>query len=205
MGEFMKRWVCVCALVVGGGCTDVVDSTGGEPVGVGFDGFSTADIATADCGSALDGAPCDDGNPCTLEDRCEQGLCVGATSNPCDSEGPCNPGNCDPVQGCVYSQVEDGTPCALGCFGSALCEQGSCVAVADSAVVCPEPDDPCVDQLQCESSTGECTREIYALAGTACNTDDNWCSLESCDGQGACLDDQETQTCSAQTAADQCW
>ena len=204
IGIHARRGCLAFALLLSA-CTDATVQESSQDVGVMQDVVTTPDVEIANCGTADDGSPCDDGNPCTLDDRCEQGICTGGTNNPCNEEGACNPGSCDPALGCVYAPAEDGAPCAIACFGSASCEQGACVPEPSSAVVCPASDDPCVDQLQCEAATGTCTREIYSAEGTLCDTDDNWCHIEHCDGQGACIDQEESTSCTAQTAADQCW
>ena len=187
------------------GCSDAVVGGGEGDIGQTLDAVTAPDSTPPSCQGLDDGAACDDGNPCTLDDRCGSGVCAGSTSNPCDDEGPCRPGTCDPAEGCVYSTEVDDTPCSVACFGSATCQQGECVVDAESAVVCPRPDAPCVEKLQWEAATGACTREIYKSEGAPCDTDQNWCLLEACDGQGTCVDQQEQASCSAQTAADQCW
>lgn len=79
-------------------------------------------IHVAPAETCADGAACDDGDPCTVEDVCLAGACTGGDPRTCPprAEFPeCNPGACDPEQGCVTFTVEDGTGC--GVFG--YCER----------------------------------------------------------------------------------
>ena len=53
--------------------------------------------------------PCDDGNACTVEDRCDaNGWCAGDLRD-CDDGDPCTEDRCDPATGCEYTFV----PCAV--------------------------------------------------------------------------------------------
>jgi alpha-tubulin suppressor-like RCC1 family protein len=165
----------------------------------------TPDVPTGPCEGKPDGVACDDEDPCTLQDSCQAGTCVGGSNNPCDAEGGCRIGYCDSEVGCLYEDAADGTTCNVACFGEASCTAGACQADADSAVVCPDPDAPCVDQLGCDQTTGECTVEIYKPEGVSCDSDENVCSLESCDGQGACEATGETDDCAGETANNPCW
>jgi hypothetical protein len=68
--------------------------------------------------TCAEGAACEDGDPCTVEDVCVAGACTAGDPRVCPprAEFPeCNPGACDPEQGCVTFPVEDGTSC--GVFG----------------------------------------------------------------------------------------
>lgn len=45
---------------------------------------AACDAVTGDCVPAADGIACDDGNPCTVEDRCQSGECHGRPVRPDD-------------------------------------------------------------------------------------------------------------------------
>ena len=126
-----------------------------EDTSAGIDADPVTDAA---CEGEADGTPCDDGNMCTTDDACSAGQCVGGSNLVCDATDPCRTPGCDPEIGCYTTEVADGTPCSAGCFESASCQGGSCTVDPESAVVCPEPEEPCVDQLQCDPQTGACTR-----------------------------------------------
>ena len=125
---------------------------------------STADTSTADttvedtgpadpCDGKADGESCDDGDPCTLDDVCSAGACVGGSNDPCESDSTCQTGTCVPGEGCKYENADDGTECSVTCFEEATCIAGECKANADTAVVCASPEEagnPCLEELQCE-------------------------------------------------------
>ena len=76
----------------------------------------TADSCNAQQGCVHNAAPgaCDDGDPCTLQDSCQEGACAGTpkpcTSEPCVTEPVCLSGQCvpDPVQWLVGHKVFGG-------------------------------------------------------------------------------------------------
>ena len=86
-----------------------------------------------------DGAPCDDGNACTLLDGCEAGSCLGGNLKTCSAADSCHePGACDAVTGaCSAGQAKpDGTSCddANQCNGRERCSAGACVASAPPTI-----------------------------------------------------------------------
>lgn len=111
-----------------------------------------------DCEYAIadDGAECDDGDACTLDDECFGGSCYGEPMEclppgECQEEGFCSKGEC------VYPPVSDGTPCndTLECTVMDACEGGLCAGT----VTCEfPPAATCADAitvLACEAP-GEC-------------------------------------------------
>jgi cysteine-rich repeat protein len=60
-----------------------------------------------------DGTRCDDGNQCTIADRCGAGACVGGPPPFCDDDDPCTTDACETVDGCVHPPVTG--------FDSVLC------------------------------------------------------------------------------------
>lgn len=57
-----------------------------------------------------DTLPCDDGDPCSLDDRCSSGLCVG-TQNSCSDSDPCTNDFCDNADGsCHHTPISGCTP-----------------------------------------------------------------------------------------------
>ena len=58
------------------------------------------------------GTPCDDGDVCTENDQCVDGICQG-TQKKCDDSDPCTDDSCDPLTGgCEYEpkSCDDGNP-----------------------------------------------------------------------------------------------
>ena len=122
------------------------------------------------------GTPCDDGDPCTINDVCVNGVCSG-TPKICDDGDPCTDDFCHPLTGeCKYAPkicddnnactddscnpitgecehtnnsafCDDGDPCTE----NDICQNGSCVGTPKDC----DDGDPCTDDF-CNSSTGEC-------------------------------------------------
>jgi hypothetical protein len=84
---------------------------------------------------------CDDGNACTRDDVCIQGVCVGRDHVECS--GAANQcklrGTCDPATGLCNKggNVADGTPCNDGdpCSRTSTCQGGQCVGT-DYVLTC---------------------------------------------------------------------
>jgi len=73
--------------------------------------------AGCDCRDRPDGAPCDDGNACTVDDACLGGACGGmpqgchgggCTGSPlaCDDGDACTEDACDPAAGCRHTPID---------------------------------------------------------------------------------------------------
>ena len=73
----------------------------------------------------LDAGECKDGDPCTVADHCQAGLCIG---NPvvCDDNNECTDDSCDGSGGCLFEQnsaaCDDGNPCTV----ADTCANGTC-------------------------------------------------------------------------------
>lgn len=50
------------------------------------------------------GIDCDDGDHCTREDTCDEGMCIGFVVN-CDDGELCTRDSCDPSVGCVHDEI----------------------------------------------------------------------------------------------------
>ncbi len=57
------------------------------------------------CTHAFNNAPCDDGDACTLVDRCEQGVCRGGEPVNCEDGDLCSVDSCDPRDGTCSSAL----------------------------------------------------------------------------------------------------
>ena len=87
--------------------------------------------STASCTCSLvaapQDAPCDDGNACTLEDRCNASVCTGQLVDLrtfCDDGDDCTVDNCDQLQGCVHDPAEVVTAGVVE-SGGPLCDDGN--------------------------------------------------------------------------------
>lgn len=80
-------------------------------------------------GTALDGESCQDGDACTLEDRCLGGTCLPGSPRVCDDDNPCTADSCAPADGaCVAVPVDGACPAGGGC-ALGVCKAGSCAVV----------------------------------------------------------------------------
>lgn len=172
------------------------------------DGGDTASDSTgtggdAACDALAEGATCDDGNACTVNSTCQEGICTAGGTVEC-SPGPCEHAMCDPDVGCQTEPAADDTPCnaTLACFSSGSCKAGECVG--EEKVQCPASETPCIDAWECNPDDGECSVAILKPAGTACDQDEDVCTLDTCDGDGQCQDGG-LETCTSQQQNNPCW
>ena len=105
---------------------------------------------------ALDGASCDDANPCTYEDHCLEAACKGLPLL-CNDDNACTDDSCDLGEGCVFApnaaSCDDGNACTTG----DTCADGACAGTDDPACQCLadadcaglEDGDQCNGTLQC--------------------------------------------------------
>jgi hypothetical protein len=105
------------------------------------------DAGTGQCYHVNNSAPCEDGNKCTINDRCENGACKPGSYKDCSDTNPCTLNeHCDPATGqCVFNSNEgapcdDGNVCTVGerCSGG-LCLGGQDFCQAQHATCTPGP------------------------------------------------------------------
>jgi hypothetical protein len=140
---------------------DVPDPDGGD------DTTSSPDSAEPGCTGRADGEACDDGNPCTTNDRCEGGRCVATAPTRCDDGNPCTDDRCEVARGgCVHdanlAACDDGNPCTTNDFCRAR--------------VCIGGDFACDDR-------NPCTRDVCASDGVCTHVADD---TLPCDDGSAC-------------------
>ena len=166
--------------------------------------------------------PCEDGDPCTLSDTCENGICKSGALDDCVDGDACTNDACAEGIGCQWepSDCDDGILCTVdtclpesGCVNTAkTCEDADaqCVLAA-----CSEASGECVDTVNegaaCEDgdpcTIGDTCINNACKAGENCD-DGNPCTLDSCDGDG-CINEPGPfgETCDdgdACTFNDQC-
>ncbi len=68
---------------------------------------------------------CEDGDPCTFDDYCSNGACVGGELEDCDDGNPCTEDVCN-FDGCLHPMMDgacdDGNPCTV----DDICDGGLC-------------------------------------------------------------------------------
>lgn len=139
----------------------------------------TCDPLTGSCGASVrpNGTPCNDGDPCTVSDRCEAGVCAG-TAKTCDDSNPCTSDACAPYFGCVHAAIagpcDDGNPCTI----DEVCTGGACVGVPNTC----DDGNPCTKD-ECLASQG--CRYTNESASKACD-DGNPCTSGDRCGGGKC-------------------
>lgn len=155
------------ACVVAGLCVDDGASPEGAP----------CQACNAGALEPVAGATCDDGDPCTEDDVCDDaGACAGA-GKLCTDDNPCTFDSCVPGQGCLYEEVaaacQDGDPCSLG----DQCKDGACQPGTQQQVC--DDGDPCTDDL-CEAGTG------CVSTAKACD-DGKPCTMDACEAGSGCV------------------
>ena len=134
--------------------TDVPDTT--------LPDTSVPDTAPPDTSACVEGAGCDDHDACTINDRCQSGVCRGDPLT-CNDDLPCTADQC--VGGICQH------PVVTGCLIDGVC-------YSDNQ---PRPDNPC---LACRSTQN--TLAWSAQNGTPCD-DGNACTTADTCQTGACV------------------
>ncbi len=120
--------------------------------------------------------PCDDGDPCTIGDQCQEGACV-ATDKDCDDLNPCTDDACDEAGSCAYTnntmECNDEDPCTE----PDICSEGECLGFPKDC----EDENPCTKD-SC-SDAGVCDHDPVAMNGEPCY-DGNPCTDDTCSGGG---------------------
>ncbi|PKN56175.1 MAG: hypothetical protein CVU56_17465 [Deltaproteobacteria bacterium HGW-Deltaproteobacteria-14] len=144
-------------------------------------------IDDAFCHGVADGTLCDDGDPCTKDDRCGLGVCEGRPALDCSSlsDGACVVGVCDPATvTCVAAPKVEGASCDDGdlCTSSDACQAGACVGASTD---CSALAGPC-QAAACDPATGACAITVYDDE-TPCDDGDR-CTTDGVCEDGACVE-----------------
>ncbi len=172
------------------GCSSDLECAAADP---GQCAAATCDKVAGVCVVApvADYTPCDDGDACTVDEVCVEGLCGGGLTASCDDDNPCTADACDAEQGCQSAPddtlgCDDGDPCtSTACVGGA-CEvspSGACGCAEDADCAAFDDEDLCNGQLVCLED--QCV--VDAASVVVCDTS----------GDGACV----KTTCTPATGA----
>ncbi len=201
------------------------ECTGGVPVNCN-DGIPCTDDSCdgeAGCQHINNSASCDDGDACTLGDKCVDGACEAGVAQACNDGNPCTTDVCDPDLGCLHTAADgacdDGNACTVG----DVCETGKCVA--GSSLACDDENvcttDSCDPKVGCIHglNTSPCDDGDLCTFGDSCQLGDcvgkgmlpcddgNPCTTDSCNANSGCqfvpnnLDCDDSNEC---TVGDQC-
>jgi hypothetical protein len=127
--------------------------------------------------AAKKGTPCDDSNPCTVDDKCDSKECIPGTARNCDDGFSCTTDSCDSARGgCVNTPVNSACVDGVDACTTVTCDPSAaghddagCVHTAkscDDANACT--DDSCMN--------GECVN----LPNNGNCDDHNICTLDIC-------------------------
>jgi hypothetical protein len=126
-----------------------------------------------------EGFLCDNGDACTVNDKCIEGVCTGGVAVNCNDGNPCTDDACVPESGCTHeantAACTDGDACTVGDH----CAEGQCVGGA--ALPCDD-NDVCNGVEICDVVKG-------CISGTpvACNDGEACNGIEMCDPALGCL------------------
>lgn len=122
---------------------------------------------------------CDDADPCTVGDRCENRHCVAGVPRDCDDGDPCTEDSCEPEVGCLHSPIE-GPPCddLDPCTSGDVCQAAGCLGTPRDC----SDGNPCTDDL-CDPARGCVHRPNQAWCDDQdlCTGGDR-CELGACRG-----------------------
>lgn len=175
---------CLGGVNDGGTCTSESQCPGGacQQASASATGFFTLPAPIQECNS--NGIPCNDFNPCTLDDVCGGGTstCIGGLNAgiPCTTNAQC----ATTTGGyCQLPTCQPGTPKTCADDGN-LCTQDVCNFFTGQCYApkqCFDDGDVCTDDV-CDAATGLC-----GIPNTAPCTDENPCTLDDVCGAGACV------------------
>ena len=129
-----------------------------------------------------EGTPCDDGDPCTVDETCSGGLCEGAAKGCGGVAGPCMEGVCDPETGECGVPLEDGTVCddLDVCTARDKCAGGECVGEEICFCVGKADGTPCDDGNACTTNDA-CVSDGCKGQPLDCSTLDGPCKVGACE------------------------
>ena len=138
-------------------------------------------VTTGKCSYTFQtGLPCNDGNPCTSSETCQNDTCKGDATQ-CDDGNPCTADSCESPNGCVHKA--NAGPCTDGnaCTKQDACKDGACVGLPMSAT------EDCDDGNACTKDACNPTQGCTHANETGTNCDDgNTCTKNDVCAAGKC-------------------
>ena len=212
------------ACSMGDACSDGACNPGSSIDCLDADGCTTdvCDPALG-CLHVANTVPCDDGNACTVGDRCGGGTCAGGAAADCDDGAACTDDDCNTASGCLHTNntapCDDGNACTMGeVCGAGVCSGGTVLACADGNLCTDDACDPgsgCVhtnNAASCDDGNACTTGD--ACAGGTCTggpgpdcADGNPCTDDACSPASGCTHVDNAAACndgSACTRDDVC-
>jgi hypothetical protein len=118
---------------------------------------------------------CNDGNPCTENDPCKDGLCVPGTPKVCDDKEPCTKDSCEPKTGlCAFQKIPG---CGLKCKANSECNDkdactfDTCNTFTGNCIYTKmpncNPNPQCTQQTECDDGD-PCTSDYCDLSKWVC-------------------------------------
>ncbi|TNF29613.1 MAG: hypothetical protein EP329_15365 [Deltaproteobacteria bacterium] len=164
---------------VAGACVPGDDVVCGDPDNPCIVGSCDPDEG---CQIEIVSGECDDGNACTENDSCIEGVCTGPTVT-CNDLNPCTDDYCDTAIGCTT--VDNVLPCDDGdvCTVDDVCREGQCEPGDANPACCTVGDDAaCADADPC--TVDVCDDGLCANTPLDCD-DSRACTADRCVG-GTC-------------------
>lgn len=132
-------------------------------------------------------ATCSDGDPCTINDHCDNGICLSGSKLECNDQNVCTADSCDQLSGtCTYLPLPEGQGCNDGdaCTQGDACKGGACKSGPNKPCV---DGDPCTND-SCNSATGACEYKFAAFNGQPCDDGNKCTKNETCiETAGKCV------------------
>ena len=144
------------------------------------DNLCTNDTCTPlqGCVHTFNVAPCDDGDACTVGEKCELGQCAGGGQLNCNDGNICTADSCDAEVGCEFLPTDGACTDFNACTVGDACANGVCAS--GGALDCDD-DNPCTVDT-CHPAIG-C--EYTAIEGSC--DDDNQCTETDTCENGECV------------------
>jgi len=133
------------------------------------------------CRASTGNAICDPAETCgvlvnAVDEPCPTDV-IGAPGTVCEIDTTvCVSHTCNSTGNCIHSDTTVSCDDGIFCNGMDVCAGGGCQHAGD----------PCASGDECNNLCNDTTDSCAVPAGTSCTADSNPCTLDQCDGLGAC-------------------